>query len=115
MNVPRKQVYISLPFLGDVQSSRIVRRINAAVQAVYPAANVLLRYGTLRALTRTSLEVFNELERAGVVYKFSVNIRRSISAGQNNVLRTAPGTIFQNGLKPGRRIGRVLSNHRAAR
>ena len=42
ISVPRKPVYLRLPFRGDDVSSLIKRRLEAAVLRTYPAAQLVL-------------------------------------------------------------------------
>ena len=79
IDVPRKQIFIKLPFLGDWQSKRIAHKLNAAVQAAYPMAKVTPRYTTIRAITRTSLQMAGHMEQGGVVYRFQCKCDRQQS------------------------------------
>ena len=68
--VPRKPVFLYLPFMGDTKSYQMTARINRCVQAAYPTARVIIRWNVNKACHFPSKDRLPDLSIPNVVYVF---------------------------------------------
>ena len=71
MTVPRKPVYISLPFKGDDVALLMKRRLGAAIKRTYFAADLILLHKTARVPCTPRKEPISPLAKSNVIYQFT--------------------------------------------
>ena len=83
LNVPRKMIYINLPFKGDEPSEKFSIRLRKAVQTAYPAADVKLGFRSRPIVTPRLKDKIPRSSTSFVIYLFSC-----FSCGASYVGRT---------------------------
>ena len=97
VTVPKKNIYLQLPFLGDEVSASLHCRLNRAIQTVYPCVRVISRFVTTRSFyiaTRTEYLMLCCL----VLFISSIaNAKAFILGVRKGGLATASSSMFQSG------------------
>ena len=68
--VPRKPVFIHLPFVGEERSRIWSYRLQRYVETAFPAAKVVIRWDTTRAICPSVKDQLPKEDVPGVVYQF---------------------------------------------
>ena len=67
----KKNVYICLPFKGDIVSTQIKHRLEAAIGKTYYAGNLLITYDTMRLLKESNVDKKSLHVTSNCIYQFS--------------------------------------------
>ena len=110
----KKNVYICLPFKGDIVSTQITHRLEAAIGIIYYAANLILTYDTKRLIKESNVDTKSLHVTSNCIYLFSCIWGSTYIGWSERILSTRisehlPKNVILNGSKlPTSAIGRHI-------